>query len=80
MTAAGSYRVTVGSQHADLPIVPLDDGLAIALMMTIDLGVRFTSAAAAELASALTARPHPCPGRPRDRDHGFAVVLATPIP
>jgi hypothetical protein len=30
MTAAGSYRVTVGSQHANLPIVPLGDDLAIA--------------------------------------------------
>lgn len=50
MSAAGSYRVTVGSQHADLPIVPLSDSLAIALMMTIDMGVRFTATAGAELA------------------------------
>ena len=58
MTAAGSYRVTVGSQHADLPIVPLGDDLAIALMMTIDMGVRFTATAGAELARLLgPARP-----------------------
>jgi adenine/guanine phosphoribosyltransferase-like PRPP-binding protein len=50
VSAAGSYRVTVGSQHADLPIVPLSDSLAIALMMTIDMGVRFTATAGAELA------------------------------
>ena len=58
MTAAGSYRVAVGSQHADLPIVPLTDDLAIALMMTIDLGVGFTATAGAELARLLApARP-----------------------
>lgn len=50
MSAAGRYRVAVGSQHADLPIVPLNDSLAIALMMTIDMGVRFTATAGAELA------------------------------
>jgi adenine/guanine phosphoribosyltransferase-like PRPP-binding protein len=51
--AVGSYRVTVGSQHADLPIVPLNDDLAIALLMTIDMGVRFTATAGAELARLL---------------------------
>jgi adenine phosphoribosyltransferase len=51
VTAAGRYRVAVGSQHAELPIVPLNDELAIALMMTIDMGVRFTSVAGAELAA-----------------------------
>jgi adenine/guanine phosphoribosyltransferase-like PRPP-binding protein len=48
-----TYRATVGSQQVDLPIVPLDGQRAISLMMTIDLGVRFTSVAAAELAAAL---------------------------
>ena len=58
MSAAGSYRVAVGSQHADLPIVPLNDELAIALMMTIDMGVRFTATAGAELAALIEpARP-----------------------
>jgi adenine/guanine phosphoribosyltransferase-like PRPP-binding protein len=58
MTASGSYRVAVGSQHADLPIVPLNDELAIALLMTIDMGVRFTATAGAELARLLApARP-----------------------
>jgi hypothetical protein len=31
VTARDSYRAAVGSQHADLPIVPLNDDLAIAL-------------------------------------------------
>ena len=58
MNGAGSYRAAVGSQHADLPIVPLTDDLAIALMMTIDLGVGFTATAGAELARLLApARP-----------------------
>jgi adenine/guanine phosphoribosyltransferase-like PRPP-binding protein len=49
-TSAGSYRAAVGSQQADLPVVPLSGELAIALLMTIDLGVRFTATAGAELA------------------------------
>lgn len=59
MSANGAtYWATVGSQRVELPIVPLDEQRAIALMMTIDLGVRFTSMAAGELARALTpARP-----------------------
>lgn len=52
-TAAAHHRVAVGSQHADLPIVPLNDDLAIALMMTIDMGVRFIATAGAELARLL---------------------------
>jgi adenine/guanine phosphoribosyltransferase-like PRPP-binding protein len=54
----GSDGVAVGSQHADLPLVPLGDDLAIALMMTIDLGVRFTATAGAKLAR-LLAPAHP---------------------
>jgi adenine/guanine phosphoribosyltransferase-like PRPP-binding protein len=57
--ATASYRATIGSQQAHLPIVPLDGERAIALMMTIDLGVNFTAVAGAELARALApARPH----------------------
>lgn len=53
-----TYWATVGSQRVELPIVPLDGERAIALMMTVDLGVGFTAVAAAELARALaTARP-----------------------
>src|SRR5215471_2070196 len=50
---AATYRAAIGSQQADLPIVALDGGRAIALMVTIDLGVRFTAVAAAELARVL---------------------------
>jgi adenine phosphoribosyltransferase len=53
VNAAGTYRATVGSQQVDLPIVPLNDELAIALLMTIDMGVRFTTVAGAELARLL---------------------------
>jgi hypothetical protein len=56
-TPAGSYRVAVGSQQADLPLVPLGDDRAIALMMTIDLGVRFTATAGAELARLVEPAP-----------------------
>jgi hypothetical protein len=38
VSVAGSYRVAVGSQQADLPISPLTAALAITLMMTIDMG------------------------------------------
>jgi adenine/guanine phosphoribosyltransferase-like PRPP-binding protein len=56
--AAATYRAAIGSQQADLPVVALDGERAIALMMTIDLGVRFTAVAAAELAGVLApARP-----------------------
>jgi adenine phosphoribosyltransferase len=42
----------------ELPIIPLDQERAIALMMTIDLGVQFTTRASAELARAVApARP-----------------------
>jgi adenine/guanine phosphoribosyltransferase-like PRPP-binding protein len=44
-----TYRATVGSQVVDLPIVKLDDGLAIALLISVDLGVAFCERAAAEL-------------------------------
>jgi adenine/guanine phosphoribosyltransferase-like PRPP-binding protein len=55
---AATYRAVIGSQQADLPVVALDGERAIALMMTIDLGVRFTAVAAAELAGVLApARP-----------------------
>jgi hypothetical protein len=43
---AATYRASIGSQQAELPIVALDGERAIALMMTIDLGVRFTAVAA----------------------------------
>jgi adenine phosphoribosyltransferase len=48
-----SYPASVGTQQVALPLIPLSDELAIALLMTIDMGVQFMSQAGAELASAL---------------------------
>ena len=49
----GRYRVAIGSQTIELPIVPIDDDLAISLLMTIDVGVRFVAQAGDDLAEAL---------------------------
>lgn len=54
----GNYRVAIGSQEAMLPIVPIGEELAIALLMTIDHGVGFMARAGADLAAAL-APEHP---------------------
>jgi adenine/guanine phosphoribosyltransferase-like PRPP-binding protein len=43
----------VGSQNVDLPIVELSDDTAIALLITVDLGLRFCEVAGAELAALL---------------------------
>jgi len=64
---AATYWAAIGSQQADLPIIALEGDQAIALMMTIDLGVRFAAVAAAELARVLA------PARPR-----LIVSVATP--
>ena len=58
MTAAASYTTTVGSQRVELPLIPLNDELAIALLMTIDMGVRFMATAGTDLAAVL-APSHP---------------------
>ena len=58
MTAAASYLATVGSQQVELRVVPINDELAIALLMTVDMGVRFMTVAGYDLAQALApARP-----------------------
>ncbi len=49
----GRYEATIGSQHLDLPIVPLSDEVAVALMITVDLGVHFSERAGQELAELL---------------------------
>lgn len=49
----GRYEATIGSQHLDLPIVPLSVGIAVALMITVDLGVHFSERAGQELAEQL---------------------------
>ena len=51
--AVGRYRTRVGSQEVDLPLVPLADDLAIALLITVDYGVHFAERAGAELAELL---------------------------
>ena len=50
---AGTYHATVGSQEIDLPLIPISDDLAIALLITVDHGVRFVAQAAVELAQLL---------------------------
>jgi adenine phosphoribosyltransferase len=48
-----TYHSTIGSQEIDLPIVELSDDTAIALLITVDLGLRFCEVAGAELAARL---------------------------
>jgi adenine phosphoribosyltransferase len=53
-----AYRVEIGSQVVDLPLVPIADDTAISLLMTIDMGVGFGETAGADLAGLLEeARP-----------------------
>ncbi len=49
----GSYRAQVGSQSLDLPLVEVADGVAIALLITVDHGVGFAERAGRELAELL---------------------------
>ena len=51
--ALRSYETTVGSQVLHLPVVPLNDGLAIALLITVDHGVAFSARAGEDLAKLL---------------------------
>jgi adenine phosphoribosyltransferase len=51
--AAGTYHAKVGSQEIDLPLIPITDELAIALLITVDHGVRFVEQAATELVEQL---------------------------
>ncbi len=52
----GVHEVAVGTQSVRLPVVPLSDELALALLITVDMGVAFMDRAGAELAELL--RPH----------------------
>jgi len=45
------YPVRIGSQSVELPLVPLHDTAAIALLMTIDRGVSFMATAGVDLAA-----------------------------
>lgn len=53
VTPLGRYEATIGSQRLDLPIVPLSDGIAVALMITVDQGLHFSERAGQELAEML---------------------------
>jgi len=49
----GTYPTTVGTQSIDLPVVSIADDVAIALFITVDQGIAFSSKAGAELAEAI---------------------------
>ena len=49
----GTYKVAVGSQELEIPLVPIADDLTIALLISVDLGVGFAETAGAELAAKL---------------------------
>jgi len=51
-----TYKVEIGAQHVELPIVSLSDELALALLITVDMGVGFMSQAGRELADII--RPY----------------------
>jgi adenine phosphoribosyltransferase len=51
--ALRTYETTVGSQSRALPVVPLSDDLAIALLITVDHGVAFSARAGEDLAKLL---------------------------
>jgi len=53
VSTPSTYRATVGSQQVDLPLVPVGDGLQIALLITVDLGLSFADQAGRELAAVL---------------------------
>ena len=48
-----TYSVEIGTQKVELPVVSLSDQLALALLITVDMGVRFMSQAGKELAEVL---------------------------
>ncbi len=49
----GTYSVEIGSQRVDLPVVSLNENLALALLITVDMGVSFMAKAGEELADVL---------------------------
>ena len=53
---ASAYEVEVGSQRVRLPVVPLSADMALALLITVDMGIGFMDRAGAELAEMLQAR------------------------
>lgn len=51
-----TYSTEIGTQHVELPVASLNDQLALALLITVDMGVKFMSQAGKELAEIL--RPY----------------------
>ena len=51
-----TYSVDIGTQRVELPLVSLNEQLALALLITVDMGVEFMSRAGAELAEII--RPY----------------------
>jgi len=51
-----TYSVDIGTQRVDLPLVSLNEQLALALLITVDMGVEFMSRAGGELAEII--RPY----------------------
>jgi adenine/guanine phosphoribosyltransferase-like PRPP-binding protein len=57
-TGDRTYTTAVGSQTVELPLVPLNDDLTIALLICVDMGVSFAETAGRELAELMRpARP-----------------------
>ncbi len=52
---ASEYEVDVGTQRVRLPVVPLSADMALALLITVDMGIGFMDRAGAELAAMLAA-------------------------
>jgi adenine phosphoribosyltransferase len=53
VVSQSTYSVSIGSQHVELPVVPLSSELALALLITVDMGVEFMRRAGEELAQLL---------------------------
>jgi len=49
----GIYKVQVGSQELEIPLVSIADDLTIALLISVDLGLEFAQRAGSELAAQL---------------------------
>lgn len=47
------YPVDIGTQHVELPVVALSEGLSLALLITVDMGVAFIDRAGRELAQVI---------------------------
>ncbi|MEM9566444.1 MAG: phosphoribosyltransferase family protein [Actinomycetota bacterium] len=75
VTFTDVYPVEVGSQPIELPIVAIDDDLAIALLITVDVPLSFIDRAGEELADKL--QPHGPEVVVTAATLGIPVALAT---